>query len=280
MIESPSVVAHCASGDVRDLALARLPAQLADDLERLAPAVGMPLREMASARVDRQPAAELDAPAGDEVGGLAGRAEAEALERPEDLRREAVVAVERLDLGRRDAGAAEDRLARAERHVVEDLCLVDAEPGLAEDELVGPGVQALVAADVDRGARAGAPARSARVRITATAVSTGNRAVEQAQRLDDRARAPRSPARVSGLRITASGLRCAARALRERDGGELLAVDAVVVQVAPRRHRGAGDRRGEADPRRLGVRARRPRACPRRRRCGRCVPTRVRRGCS
>ena len=42
MIASPSVVAHMRQADVRDLALARLAAQLADDLERLAPAVECP----------------------------------------------------------------------------------------------------------------------------------------------------------------------------------------------------------------------------------------------
>src|SRR5579863_2430826 len=86
-----------------NLALARLAAQLADDLERLAPAVGVPLREVAAARVHRQLAAQLDPPAGDPVGRLARRAETEALEGPEHLRREAVVAVERPDLGGRHA---------------------------------------------------------------------------------------------------------------------------------------------------------------------------------
>src|ERR1700680_844673 len=107
MIESPRVVAHCPSripGICRGPACPRswrtissvCPQPLEWPSDRWPPLVFT-----GSCPSTAQRPAELDAPAGDPVGGLARGAEAKALERPEHLGREAVVAVQRLDLSRR-----------------------------------------------------------------------------------------------------------------------------------------------------------------------------------
>ena len=66
--------------------------------------VDVRLAELAAVRVDRQPAADLDGTAGDEVLGVALAAETEFLELDQRERREVVVEDGRLDVGRSQPG--------------------------------------------------------------------------------------------------------------------------------------------------------------------------------
>ena len=105
----------------------------------------MPFGQVASAGVDRQFAAEFDAAVLDPVRGLADRRKAEALQRPEHMRREPIITVEGVDVAWSDAAGLEDRLGGAEWCVVVFLALIDTEAALAEDEFIRTGGDALIA---------------------------------------------------------------------------------------------------------------------------------------
>jgi hypothetical protein len=66
--------------------------------------VDVSLAQLAAVRVEGQTAAELDRAVGDEVAGLARRAEAELFELDEDVRGEVVVQHRGADVGRAEAG--------------------------------------------------------------------------------------------------------------------------------------------------------------------------------
>src|SRR5271170_2392466 len=126
---------------------AQLPRNLADRV----PATDMGLRQQPARRVDRQRATRLDAAALHPACRLAGAAEAEALEREQDQRREGVVSVEAGDVLVLDAGAVEQlEIGRTRRRRLPGRLLVDAETGRREDELVTPGADALHRRDRDR----------------------------------------------------------------------------------------------------------------------------------
>src|SRR5271170_7782030 len=118
---------------------AQLPRNLADRV----PATDMGLRQQPARRVDRQRATRLDAAALHPACSLAGGAEAEALEREQDQRREGVVGVETGDVLRSDIGAAKHlEIGRQLRRLPTRL-LVDAETARRENELVAAGADAL-----------------------------------------------------------------------------------------------------------------------------------------
>src|ERR1700755_352418 len=90
------------AGDLVD----RGAADLADRLGDAVHAVDIGLAELAAVRVERQPAAQLDRAAGDEVPGLAARAEAELLQLDEHVRGEVIVEDGGPDVGAGDSGLA------------------------------------------------------------------------------------------------------------------------------------------------------------------------------
>src|SRR5215469_7773970 len=83
-----------------NLAPSKATAQLPDELRLVVPALHVALGEHAAARVARKIAADLDPPALHERTGLALLAEAEALERREQVHAEAVVRGEHVDVAR------------------------------------------------------------------------------------------------------------------------------------------------------------------------------------
>ena len=88
------------AGDLVD----RGAADLADRLGDAVHAVDVGLAELAAVRVERQPAAQLDGAVGDEVPGLAARAEAELLQLHQHVRGEVVVEHGGPHVGRADPG--------------------------------------------------------------------------------------------------------------------------------------------------------------------------------
>src|SRR3984893_15904183 len=120
-----------------NLPCARLAPELAHNLNRLPPAVGVAFRQMSATCVDRERTAQLDATILRPVGCFARLREPEPLQCPENLRGKAVVAVECIDVLRADACARVNRLVAAGRLIVGTVALVDPEAGLAEYKLVG-----------------------------------------------------------------------------------------------------------------------------------------------
>ncbi len=103
----PADVGHHRHLGARHLPLAGLAPQLAHRLGRVAErGVQPPARQLAAPGVERQLAAEVDAPAAlDEAGRLADPAEAERLQPPHDLDREPVVELGDVDVARAQVGA-------------------------------------------------------------------------------------------------------------------------------------------------------------------------------
>src|SRR5579871_757671 len=135
---------------VADLAVTGAAAQLAHDFQRLAPAVRVALRHVAAARVDRKIAAQLDAPALHPVRSFSGWSESEAFQRPQNLRREAVVTVQGIDVGGPDPRFPEDRLFGTGGVAIENIPLLYAEAGLPEHKFVRTARQTLEGAQQDR----------------------------------------------------------------------------------------------------------------------------------
>src|SRR5262249_23568223 len=81
---------------------------------------------------------------------LADRRKAVALEGPENVRTEAVVAMKRVHIARLYTTAREHRLVPAERLVVKLLALIDAQPALAQHKLAGSARDPLKTLDENR----------------------------------------------------------------------------------------------------------------------------------